>query len=162
MRFFSKFGRIVSIALCVIGAIPLLIMVVIVTGNSVGRALFRTPITGTIEIAGLAGVIVVAAAVGFTARERANVAVDVLMSRMKPKARRIFDTVTFTLSLGAVVFLLYAVIRNAFTSVRLGEVTMTMNFPTSPFKFAWAAGVFVLACFLVVHLIRAISGRGEQ
>ena len=162
MRFFSKFGRIVSIVLCVIGAVPLVVMVVIVTGNSVGRALFRTPITGTIEIAGLAGVIVVAAAVGFTARERANVAVDVLMSRLKPKARRIFDTVTSTLSLGAVVFLLYAVIRDSFKAVTQKEVTMTMSFPTSPFKFMWAAGVFILACFLLVHLIRAIRGKGEQ
>jgi TRAP-type C4-dicarboxylate transport system permease small subunit len=162
MRFFSKFGRIVSAVLCVIGAIPLVIMMIIVTANSLGRALFRTPVTGTIEIAGLAGVIVVAAAVGFTARERGNVAVDVLMSRLKPKAKRILDTVTFTLSLGAVVFLLYAVILDAFKSLKLKEVTMTMNFSTSPFKFAWAAGVFILACFLLVHVIRAIRGKGEQ
>lgn len=162
MSFFSRFGRIVSAVLCVIGTIPLVIMMVVVAGNSVGRALFRTPITGAIEIAGLAGVIVVAAAVGFTARERGNVAVDILMSRLKPGVRRIFDTITITLSLSGVVLLLYAVIRNSFTSVRLSEVTITMNFPTSPFKFAWATGVFILACFLLVHLIRAISGSGEQ
>jgi TRAP-type C4-dicarboxylate transport system permease small subunit len=162
MSFVSRFGRIISVALCVIGTIPLVIMMVVVAGNSVGRALFRTPITGAIEIAGLAGVIVVAAAVGFTARERGNVAVDILMSRLKPGVRRIFDTVTTTLSLSGVVFLLYAVIRDAFKSMELKEVTMTMNLPTPPFKFAWAAGVFVLACFLVVHLIRAISGKGEQ
>ena len=161
MKFFSKFGRIVGAALCVIGAIPLMIMITIVTGNSVGRALFRTPITGTIEIAGLAGVIVVAAAVGFTARERANVAVDVLMTRLKPKTKRVFDSVTSALSLGAVLFLLYAVILDAFKSVKLQDVTMTMSIPTSPFKFTWAAGVFILACFLVVHLIRAIRGKDE-
>jgi len=39
---------------------------------------------------------------------------------------------------------------------------MTMSFPTSPFKFMWAAGVFILACFLVVHLIRAIGGKDDQ
>jgi TRAP-type C4-dicarboxylate transport system permease small subunit len=137
-------------------------MMVVVAGNSLGRALFRTPITGTIEIAGLAGVIVVAASVGFTARERGNVAVDMLMSRLKSKRRRMFDAVTTVLSLAGVVLLLYAVIRDAFKSMGLKEVTMTMNFPTSPFKFAWAAGVFVLACFLVVHLIKAINGKGEQ
>jgi TRAP-type C4-dicarboxylate transport system permease small subunit len=162
MRFFSKFGRIVSIVLCVIGAIPLMIMMIVVTGNSLGRAFFRTPVTGTIEIAGLAGVVVVAAAMCFTAQERANVSVDILMSRLKPKARRILDTVTSALSLSAVVFLLYATTLDAFKSLNLKEVTMTMNFPTSPFKFAWATGVFILACFLLVHLIRAIRGKGEQ
>jgi TRAP-type C4-dicarboxylate transport system permease small subunit len=162
MKFFSKFGRIVSAALCVIGAIPLMIMMIIVTANSLGRALFRTPLSGTIEIAGLAGVIVVAAAVGFTARERGNVAVDILMSRLKPKAKRMFDTVTSILSLGAVVFLLYAVTLDAFKSLKLKEVTMTMNFPTSPFKSAWAAGVLILACYLLVHVIRTIRGKGGQ
>jgi TRAP-type transport system small permease protein len=162
MGFFSKFGRIVSVALCVIGAVPLMIMMVIVTGNSVGRAIFRSPITGTIEIAGLAGVIVVAAAVGFTARERGNVAVDVLMSQLKPGARRVFDAVTYTLSLGGVTFLLYAVVRDAFKAARLDDVTMTMSLPTPPFKFAWAAGLFILACFLVVHLVKAIRGRGGE
>jgi TRAP-type C4-dicarboxylate transport system permease small subunit len=162
MGFFSKFGRIVSVVLCIIGAIPLLIMMVIVTANSIGRAVFRTPIMGTIEFAGIAGVIVVAAAVGFTARERGNVAVDVLMSRLKPRARRAFDAVTFALSLGGVAFLLYAVVGDAFKAVALEEATMMLNLPMAPFKFAWAAGVFILACFVLVHVIKAISGRGEK
>ena len=97
MWFPSKYSRLVSAALLVIGAIPLIIMMAVVTANSLGRAIFRAPITGTIEIAGLAGVIVVAAAVGFTARERANVAVDVLLSQLKPGAKRILDVVTLFL-----------------------------------------------------------------
>jgi len=162
MGLFSKFGRIVSMVLCVIGAIPLMIMMIIVTCNSLGRAFFRTPVTGTIEIAGLAGVIVVAAAVCFTAQERANVAVDVLMSRLKPKAKRIINTFTSALSLGAVVFLFFAVTLDALKSLKLKEVTMTMNLPTSPFKFVWAAGVFILACYLLIHLIRTIRGKDKQ
>jgi TRAP-type C4-dicarboxylate transport system permease small subunit len=162
MRFPSKYSRLVSAALLVIGAIPLIIMMAVVTANSLGRAIFRTPITGTIEIAGLAGVIVVAAAVGFTARERANVAVDVLLSRLKPGARHILDVVTLFLSLGAVCFLLYAIILDAFKSFRLEEVTMMMSFPTPLFKFAWAGGVFILACFLLVHLVNTIRKRGEK
>jgi TRAP-type C4-dicarboxylate transport system permease small subunit len=162
MGFFSRFGRIVSAALCVIGAIPLMIMMAIVTGNSLGRIFFRTPITGTIEIAGLAGAIVVAAAVGFTSRERGNVAVDVLLSHLKPGAKRVLDMLTLFLSLAAAAFLLYAVILDAFQSARLQEVTITMSVPTSPFKFAWAGGILILACFLVVHLVKTIKGRGEQ
>jgi TRAP-type C4-dicarboxylate transport system permease small subunit len=162
MKFPSRFGRFVSVALLVIGSVPLLVMMAVVAGNSLGRALFRTPITGTIEIAGLAGAIVVSAAVGYTARQRGNVAVDVLMSRLKPKTRRALDIVTFSLSLVAAAFLLYAVVLDAFDSIRMQDVTITMAIPTPPFKFAWAAGVFILACFLVVHLIKAIRGRGEE
>lgn len=162
MWFPSKYSRLVSAALLVIGAIPLIIMMAVVTANSLGRAIFRAPITGTIEIAGLAGVIVVAAAVGFTARERANVAVDVLLSQLKPGAKRILDVVTLFLSFAAVCFLLYAIILDALKSFRTEEVTMMMSFPTPLFKFAWAGGIFVLACFLLVHLATAIRKRGEK
>jgi TRAP-type C4-dicarboxylate transport system permease small subunit len=160
MPFPSRFGRIVSASLLVIGAITLIIMMVVVTCNSLGRALFKTPISGTMEIAGLAGAIVVAAAIGFTARERGNVAVDVLMSRLSPRIRAFFDVATFFLSLAGVSFLLWAVVRDAFSTLRMKETTITMGISTAPFKFAWAGGVFVLACFLVVHIALAIRKRG--
>jgi TRAP-type transport system small permease protein len=162
MSSFSKFGRIVTAALIVIGAIPLIIMMLVVTGNSLGRALLRAPITGTIEIAGLAGAIVVAAAVGFTARERGNVAVDVLMSRLSPPVKRIFDAVSLLLSLGAILFLLWAVVRDASSALQMKETTLTMGLSTVPYKFAWAAGIFVVACFLTAHLVSVIRNRGDK
>jgi len=158
----SRFDRIVSTVLLVIGTVPLVIMMIIVTGNSLGRAIFRTPISGTIEIAGLAGAILVSAAVGFTARERGNVAVDALVSRLKPRVRAAFDAVTFLLSLAGVCFLIYAVILDGLKSMRLDDVTMTMSFPVAPFKFAWAGGIFILACYLVVHLISSIRKWGRK
>jgi TRAP-type C4-dicarboxylate transport system permease small subunit len=161
MPFPSRFGRIVSAALLVISAIPLIIMMVVVTGNSLGRALFKTPISGTIEIAGLAGVILVAAAVGFTARERGNVAVDVLMSRLSPRVKGLFDVFTFFLSLAAVSFLLWAVVLEAFSAQKMKETTLTMGISTAPFKSAWAAGILILACFLLVHLVVAIRKKGK-
>ncbi len=157
-----RFGRVVSTVLLIIGAIPLIIMMVTVTANSLGRAIFKTPIAGTIEIAGLAGVIVVAAAIGFTARQQGNVAVDVLMSRLKPRVRAFFDAVTFSLSLAAVSFLLWAVVRDAFKAFKIKQTTLTMGISTGPFKLAWVGGVFVLACFLLVHLVTTIRKRGEK
>ena len=162
MRFLAKLDRIISIALLVIGTIPLIIMTIVVTGNSLGRALFRTPIPGTIEIAGLAGAIVVAAAVGFTARERGNVAVDAVVSRLKPKTRAVLDAAMVLLSLGGVFFLLYAVVLDALKAIELEDVTMMLDIPTSPFKFAWAGGIFILACFLVVHLVVSIKKTREK
>jgi TRAP-type C4-dicarboxylate transport system permease small subunit len=152
----SRLDRILSATLLVIATVPLIIMMVIVTANSLGRAFFRTPVTGAIEIAGLAGAVLVSASVGFTARERGNVAVDILVTRLKPRVRAAFDAVTFLLSLGGVCLLLYAVILNAFKSIRLQDVTMTLDLPIPPFKFAWAAGIFILACYLALHLTTSI------
>jgi TRAP-type C4-dicarboxylate transport system permease small subunit len=141
----SRLDRILSATLLVIATVPLIIMMVIVTA-----------VTGAIEIAGLAGAVLVSASVGFTAREKGNVAVDILVTRLKPRVRAAFDAVTFLLSLGGVCLLLYAVILNAFKSIRLQDVTMTLDLPIPPFKFAWAAGIFILACYLALHLTTSI------
>lgn len=157
MSFFSKLGRTVSIVLVAIGTVPLLIMMVIIVGNSLGRALFRAPISGTIEIAGLAGAVIVAAAVGFTARERGNVAVDVLLSRLRSRTRAVFDAVAYLLSLVGVMFLLWAEIRDIITALEVDEVSMTMSIPTAPFKIAWALGIVIMACFLFGHVVSAVN-----
>jgi TRAP-type C4-dicarboxylate transport system permease small subunit len=156
MPFLSRFVGVMRAVLLVIGAISLVIMMVVVVGNSVGRALFGTPILGTIEIAGLGGAIVVAAAVGFTAREKGNISVDLLMSRLRPRTRAFFDAVTYFLSLSGVLFLLYAVVRDAFGTLKAKEATVTMESPVAPFKLAWAAGILIVACFLIAHLVTAI------
>jgi len=77
MAFYSKLGHVMIKVLLAVGGIALMVMMTIVVGNSIGRALFRTPIFGTIEIAGLAGVVLVAAAVGFAAREHRNKATGI-------------------------------------------------------------------------------------
>ena len=104
MEFYSRLSRIIIKVLLVLGGIALMLMMVIVVGNSLGRALFRTPIFGTIEIAGLAGVVVVAGAVGFAERERRNIVVDTAAHRLKPRTRAFTDAFTLFLSLGAVAF----------------------------------------------------------
>ena len=77
MAFYSKLGHVMIKVLLAVGGIALMVMMTIVVGNSIGRALFRTPIFGTIEIAGLAGVVLVAATVGFAAREHRNKATGI-------------------------------------------------------------------------------------
>jgi hypothetical protein len=72
------------------------------------------------------------------------------------------DVVTLFLSFAAVCFLLYAIILDAVKSFMMKEVTMVMSFPTPFFKFVWAGGVFILACFLLVHLFTTIRKRGEE
>ena len=157
MSFFSKLGQRVCVVLLVIGTIPLLFMMVLIVANSLGRALFRTPVSGTIELAGIAGAVVVAAAVGFTARERGNVSVDVLVSRLRSKTRAGLDAVTYALSLVGVGFLLWAVGRDILKALDMQEATMTMSIPIAPFKIAWAVGLFITACFLLGHTISGLK-----
>jgi TRAP-type C4-dicarboxylate transport system permease small subunit len=148
--------------LLVVGAVALMVMMVIVVGNSLGRAFFKTPIFGAIEIAGLAGVVVVAAAVGFAEREQRNVVVDVVANRFPPRTRALADAFTLFLNLGAVAFLLWAIFNDALNSVTTHEITLTTGVFTAPFKFVWAIGVIILCLFLLQHLTEAIRRGGKR
>jgi TRAP-type C4-dicarboxylate transport system permease small subunit len=162
MGFYSKVSRVIIKVILVIGGIALMVMMVIVVGNSIGRALFRTPIFGTIEIAGLAGVVVVAGAVGFTERERRNIVVDTAANRLKPRARAFTDAFTLFLSLGAVAFLFWTVFSNALRALTIREVTLTTGVLIAPFKFVWAIGVIILCLFLLQHMIEAVKKGGKK
>jgi TRAP-type C4-dicarboxylate transport system permease small subunit len=161
MTFYSRLSHVMIKVLLVAGAVALMVMMTIVVGNSIGRALFKTPIFGTIEIAGLAGVVVVAIAVGFAEREHRNVVVDVVANRFTPRARAFADALTLFLSLGAVAFLFWAVSNNALNSITRRETTLTTGVITAPFKFTWAIGVIILCLFLIQHMIEAIR-RGRK
>jgi len=139
-----------------------MVMMAIVAGNSLGRAFFRRPIFGAIEIAGLAGVIVVAVAVGYAERERRNVVVDVLATRLKPRTRALADAFTHLLSLGAIGFLLWAVLADALKALTIQEATLTTGIRTAPFKFIWAIGIFILGLFLIRHVIEALRKGRER
>jgi TRAP-type C4-dicarboxylate transport system permease small subunit len=139
-----------------IGGLALMVMMVYVVGNCVGRALFRTPILGTIEIAGMAGAIVVSVAVAFAEREKRNVVVDIVTESLSPRPRSILDALMLLLSLGAVAFLLYAVIDDGITSFAAKETTLTTGIPIGPFKLAWAAGLVASWLFLLKYLIDAV------
>jgi TRAP-type C4-dicarboxylate transport system permease small subunit len=147
--------------LLIIGAVALMVMMVIVVGNSLGRAFFKTPIFGAIEIAGLAGVVVVSAAVGFAEREQRNVVVDVVANRFTPRIRALADAFTLFLSLGAVASMLWAISKDALNSVTTREITLTTGVLIAPFKFTWAIGVIILCLFLLQHLTEAIR-RGRK
>jgi TRAP-type C4-dicarboxylate transport system permease small subunit len=162
MGFYSKLSHVITKVLLVIGGIALMVMMAIVVGNSIGRALFRTPIFGTIEIAGLAGVVVVAGAVGFTERERRNIVVDTAANRLKPRMRALVDAFTLFLSLGAVAFLFWTVFNNAIRSLTIREVTLTTGVLIAPFKFIWAIGIIILCLFLLQHMIEAIRKGGKR
>ena len=161
MGFYSKLSQVMVKVLLVIGAIALMIMMAIVVGNSLGRALFKKPIFGTIEFAGLAGVVVVAVAVVFAERERRNVVVDVVANRFTPRTRALADAFTLFLSLGAVAFLFWAMFNDALNSVTVREITLTTGIFTAPFKFAWAIGIIILCLFLLQHIIETIR-KGEK
>ncbi len=139
--------------LYVAATVVLMAMTIIIAGNILGRALFHTPIFGTIEVAGLSGAIVVSISVILAERARRNIVVDVVAVRFPPRMRAICDSITFLLSAGTLGLLFWAMFNFAKDSLLGGEYTGTLGISPSPFQFIWAFCLLGLCGYLVWHMV---------
>lgn len=150
----SKLTEALFFVLHIVAFIALMVMMLIVTANIIGRIFLKTPIMGTLEITGFAGVVVVSFAIGFAQRDKRNVYMDILVVRFSPIIRYLVDAVTSILSLIIIGFMFWAVTESAIESFLNEEVTITLSVMTYPYRFAWAAGLLVLCGFLLQNFIR--------
>jgi TRAP-type C4-dicarboxylate transport system permease small subunit len=155
MTFLAKCIQFMIRVLLVIATVALMAMMGTIAANIIGRIFFEVPILGTVEIAGLAGVVLIAVAVGFTEQEHRNIVVGIVANRFPPRIRAIADALTLFLSLGAVVVLSWAVFGSAIDAVAWGEYTSVLEITPAPFKFTWAIGTLILCLFLLQHMIKA-------
>ena len=156
MKFRAKPGRWVLGALYVIGAVVLLFMMALVSGNSLGRVFFNTPIKMTIEGAGLLGALLVSMAIVLAERKRSNIYVGVLFDRFSERTKAIVESFTLLLCLIASVFFCWAAFDAAFDSLNMHERTIASRIPMVPLRFIWATGILALCVYLAWHLIEDI------
>jgi TRAP-type C4-dicarboxylate transport system permease small subunit len=142
--------------------VALMVMMLTVVANIVGRIFLRTPVIGTLEIAGFCGVIVVAVAVAFAQRERRNIYVDLVVQRFSTRWRAITDSFTYLLSIVAIGILAWAVFDSAVEAYVDEDITLTLSVATYPFRFIWAIGLFILLLFLIRHGIEALQQGGRR
>ncbi|MDD5702697.1 MAG: TRAP transporter small permease [Dehalococcoidales bacterium] len=152
----ATLSRWLNRVLIVIGAVAMLSMMLIVVGNSLGRAIFKTPIFGTIEDVGLAGVVLIAVAIGLAERERVNIVIRALFEHLPRRVQLACQIFTFLLSLVAVGYLFYSVLGSGLESLEKDEHTIVTQVPMAPFRIFWAFGILVLWLFLARHLVETI------
>jgi TRAP-type C4-dicarboxylate transport system permease small subunit len=142
--------------------LALMVMMLMVVANIVGRIFFRKPIMGTLEVAGFCGVIVVAFAVAFAQREGRNIYVDLVVQRFSTGLRAIIDSFTYLLSMVAVGIVAWAVFASAVEAYMDQDITLTLSVATYPFRFTWALGLLILFLFLIQHVIGTLRRGGKR
>ena len=90
MSFGLKLGQLIIKLVFVIASVGLLITMVTVVLNVGGRGLFASPLLGTVEIVGMAGLLLVPFALVVTERNRAHIVVRMLVSRFSQRLQSLF------------------------------------------------------------------------
>jgi TRAP-type C4-dicarboxylate transport system permease small subunit len=90
MSFRSKLGQLIIKLVFVIASVGLLITMVAVVLNVLGRGFFASPLLGTVEIVGMAGLLLVPFAMVVTERNRAQIVVRMVVSRLSQRVQSLF------------------------------------------------------------------------
>jgi len=139
-----------------IGMWAILVMMTVVSLNVIGRALFRAPVFGTVEIVELAGVIFVSFILAYTQFQRENITVTALVDSLPPRLQAITTCFTQFLNLVIVAALVWTGSVRALEMLRVGEITAIFRIPQAPFRFVWVFGCLTLLAVLIAQFIESL------
>ncbi len=146
-----------------IGAGALILMILVVVANVVGRYLLRKPVLGAVEMVGLLTVVVVFCVLAFTEANGAHIVVDILVSRLHGRTKAILASIMSFL--GAVFFIIMGwqgwdlMMSNLSPFVR---TTGVLSIPFAPFMLVMAFGCVLFGLELLVHVFNPVSGKKRR
>jgi TRAP-type C4-dicarboxylate transport system permease small subunit len=131
--------------------IPLMLLT---TGDIIGRKFFSKTIPGTFEISEyiLATFILLGAA--YTQQVKGHVGVDFLTSRLSPRVRIVCEVVTTILSLFVIAIVIW---QGCLEGIRERTVSDMLRIPQYPFRLLVAVGGFLLWLELLIDLFNSIG-----
>ncbi len=152
---FSRFLKRMNTILVPVGMAAILVMMVVVSLNVIGRP-FRMPVFGTTEIVELAGVIMVSFIVAYTQFDGQNVAAMALVDKLPPRLQAITIAFTQFLTLVFVAVLGWTGFIRAYEMLSAGEITAIFRIPQGPFRIVWVFGCLTLFLVLVGQFIESV------
>ncbi len=138
----------------VVGISLIIPLMLLTTGDIIGRKFFSKTIPGTFEISEyiLATFILLGAA--YTQQVKGHVGVDFLTSRLSPRVRIVCEVVTTILSLFVIAIVIW---QGCLEGIRERTVSDMLRIPQYPFRLLVAVGGFLLWLELLIDLFNSIG-----
>ncbi len=140
-------------AICFIGMIVLLIMMLLTTGDVAGRSLFNRPIAGTYEVTSYMLVVIILLGLGYSQQINQHVRVDILTNKL-PKIGQFILSTLFTF-VATIFFSLVAWqgVSESLNVMRVKTHSDILHIPSYPFQFLVAAGASLLVIELLIKIV---------
>ena len=145
-----------------IPSLALLTVMLVTVANVLGRSLFKNPVSGAIEIAGLFGSIVVSLSLFYTQLKDRNVATDIIFNKLHRSYQRILEKITFVLGTGTVGLMIYSCALGVLESYTEKDVTTILTIPIWPFMMAFLIGGLAFCIVLIGQFYRSIAGGTKE
>ena len=147
-----------------VASIALLVAMVAVCINVIGRAFFGAPLLGTVEIVGLSGVFLIPLAMGTTEKRRRHIEVEMLTENFSERSQSLYFGIwTCLLSLFTIALLIWGGVMQLDDALtRPDMVTPVLRLAKAPFIGAWIVGCCFLFVYLAEHFFEILSKGGKK
>lgn len=136
-----------------IGMIFVVPLMLITTGDVIGRGFFNKPIAGTFELSEYMLAVIILLGTAYTQHVKGHVAVDFLTTKFNKKTQLICQAFTLTLSL----FIVTIVVWQGFKlGIEETGVTDQLRIPRAPFKMLVGMGGLLLWLQILFDIIDAV------
>jgi len=149
-----------NLYVCMAGMFLLLPLMLLTTGDVLGRKFLSKTIPGTFELSEYMLAVFILLGAAYTQQVKGHVGVDFLISRLSPQIRILCRIITTLLSLFIITILVW---QGWVEGIRERTVSDMLRIPQSPFRLLVAIGGFLLWLELMIDLIDFIIKlkRGE-
>lgn len=161
-RFLVRVGNWIGDGSLFVGGVFIIATMFLLVGNALGRMVFGKPIFLTLDTAGLLASVAASAAMVFTTRQGANIAVELVVERLPRRVARGLAIFSDLLSVGAVGYLdwtLLGLVRNA---MRTGEKTVIAGVPLAYFKVVFLLSMLVVGVWIILGLVKGVRKGGRM
>jgi len=131
--------------------IPLMLLT---TGDVIGRGFFRKPIPGTFELSEYLLAVFILLGAAYTQQVKGHVGVDFITSLLSPRLRKICQIITTLLSLFIIAIVVWQGFLQGMSERTVSEI---LRIPQYPFRLLVAIGGFLLWLELLIDLIGLIG-----
>lgn len=132
-------------------------MMLLVTGDVLGRYLFNRPIHGTTEITEFMMVGLLYFTLAHTQALKAHIRVDMLVSLFSPRARLICEEITYFLGFILLALITWQSLVSAIQAWKIGETTFGLIlFPLFPAKVLIPIGCFIVCLRLILDFFHGL------
>lgn len=138
-----------------------LLLIALVTASDIFMRAMRRPIVGSLELVTFLGAIAVGFSLPYTSLKRGHVYVDLVIDRLKGKARKALLASTRVLAIALFIFVGANFVNYGIGNIQSGEVSPSFRIPLYPLSFALAFAFFLEAFVLGYDFSRALREEDE-
>lgn len=154
LRIFEKIINNINGIFNTIAAVMLFLLMVQGTADVVGRYLFNSPISGTMERGQVLLALMVFLSWGYTQIKKGHVSVELFILKFPPRVRAVTNLATTFLTFVFFVLIVWQATLAAMGTHKAGEVIYVIHWPLAPFQLFVPLGAIFLCLVLILEMIQ--------